>query len=85
VIDLITSFNLRILSTSSSILQVSRLIVDSIFDLNFEIELNRRFNFRNRIENRFDFNYFEIKLNQIKSIFDSKIKIESNRQECQEY
>jgi len=82
VIDLITSFNLRILSTSSFILQVSRLIVDSIFDLNFEIELNRRFNFRNRIENRFDFNYFKIKLNQIKSIFDSKIKIELNRQEC---
>jgi len=52
----------------------NRLIVDSIFDLNFGIELNRQFNFRNRIENQFNFNYFEIELNQIESIFDFNIR-----------
>ncbi len=43
----------------------TRLTIDSIFGFNFEIELNRRFNFRNQIKNRFDFNYFKIELNRI--------------------
>ncbi len=51
----------------------------------FGIELNRQFNFRNRIENRFNFNYFEIESNQIESIFDLKIEMESNCQEIENY
>jgi hypothetical protein len=52
----------------------TRLTIDSIFGFNFEIELNRRFNFRNQIKNRFDFNYFEIELNRIESILDFNIR-----------
>jgi hypothetical protein len=61
---------------------LSRLIVGSIFNLNFKIGSNWQFNFRNRIKNWFDFNYFKIESNWIESIFDSKIEIESNCQKC---